>query len=250
MKPLGTVTDDLTIGNITKAMIFHSGEPFATSTQISRYFGIRHDNLLRKIESFYSFDQLIGSSKLRSQTRTIRGKEYPYYELDADAFAFTCLSLTGKKAEAFKWVFIEAFKKATLEAVTAKVSAQTNLANEKFFALREEGKKKHISFTDAIKALCQYAEEERGYSYDGKCPYFALFHKLVYKTLDIKVSKAHKPNRDTLSPDILEWIERLETYLVNEILGMVEFNIPYRSIYMNCKKSLKKKKDEVQESQY
>ena len=159
------------------------------------------------------------------------------------------MSITGKKAEKFKWLFIDAFKKATLEAITAKVTAQTNLANENFFKLRQNGKKEHRSYTDTIKMLCKYAEEQRGGSYGGKCPYYKLFQSLAYKSIGIKVSKGYKPSKDSLSPEVLEQIENTEKFLANKILGYIDFMMPYRDIYSLCKKDLKRFKDEVQESQ-
>ena len=243
-------TTQLEIKNIVKAMVFHSSEPYATSTQIAKYFGVDHKNILQKIRSFHSYDELISRLKIQPRKRTIRGKEYPYFELDADAFTFTCLSITGKKAEKFKWVFIDAFKKATLEAITAKVSAQTNLANENFFKLRQEGKKEHSSYTDVIKKFCKYAEEYRGGSYNGKCPYYKLFQSLVYKSIGIKISKSYKPSKDSLSPEALEQIENVEKFLANKVLGYIDFMMPYRDIYSLCKNDLKRFEDEVQESQY
>ncbi len=239
-----TATNDLTIGKITKAMLFHSGEPFATSTQIAKYFGVDHKNLLQKIRSFHSYDELISRLKIQPRNRTIRGKEYPFYEVDADAFSFICLSITGKKAEAFKLVFIEAFKKATAEAITVRVTAQANLANENFFALRQETKKGHRSYTDAVKILCEYAEQEKGSSYGRRCPYFKLMQGLVYKALSIKVSKSHKPARDSFSPEMLEAIEETEKYLAGLIMGYVELGAPYRDIYHFCKKDMKIRENE------
>ena len=132
--------DDITIENITKAMLFHSGEPFATSTQIAKYFGVDHKNLLQKIREFHSFDELISQPKIQPRNRTIRGREYPYFELDADAFVFTCMSITGKKAEALKWAFIAAYKKATVEALTARITAEANKNNELWNETRTQGK--------------------------------------------------------------------------------------------------------------
>ena len=250
MKMFELTTDQLEIKNIVKAMVFHSNEPYATSTQIAKYFRIDHKNLLQKIRSFHSYDELISRLKIQPRNRTRRGKEYPYYELDADAFTFTCLSFTGKKAESFKWFFIQAFKVATAEALTARVSAEANLANENYFRLRQDGKKEHRSYTDVVKILCEYAEEQRGGSYGGKCPYYRLFQSLVYKSIGIKISKSHKPSKDSLSPEALEQIENAEKFLENKILGYIDFMMPYRDIYSFCKKDLKRFEDEVQESQY
>ncbi len=80
--------DDITIENITKAMLFHSGEPFATSTQIAKYFGMNHRDLLRKIRMFHSFKELISLRKIAQRIRVIKGREYPYFELNSDAFVF------------------------------------------------------------------------------------------------------------------------------------------------------------------
>lgn len=248
MKLFDSTTDKLTIENITKSMIFHSGEPFATSTQIAKYFGISHKNLLQKIRSFHSYDELISRLKIQPRDRMVRGKVYPYFELDADAFTFTCLSFTGKKAEAFKWSFIQAFKIATAEAITAKAKAEANLSNETYFALRQENKKLHHSFTDTVKTFCEYAEEQRGFSYGGKCPYYRLFQSLAYKSLGIKISRSHKPSKDSLSLETLEKIESTERFLANKIMGYIDFMMPYRDIYSFCKKDLKRFKDEVQES--
>ena len=244
-----STTNQLEIKNIVQAMVFHNNEPYATSTQIAKYFGIDHKNILQKIRSFHSYDELISRLKIQPRKRIIRGKEYPYFELDADAFTFTCLSITGKKAEKFKWLFIDAFKKATLEAITARVTAQANLANENFFKLRQNGKKEHRSYTDTIKILCEYAEEQRDGSYGGKCPYYKLFQSLVYKSIGIKVSKSHKPSKDSLSPETLEQIENVEKFLANKVLNYIDSGIPYRDIYSLCKKDLTRFKDEVQESQ-
>lgn len=212
---MNALIDTLTIEKITKAMLFHQGEPFATSTQIANMFGIRHDDLLRKIRSFHSFDKLVSLRKITERNRINRGREYPYFELDADAFSFTCLSITGKKAEAFKWIFIEAFKKATIEAISAKVAIQCNKANEVWIEARHDGKDTRKSLSDKIKDFCNYAEEQRGESYGKNCPYFKLITDAIYKHLGIESPKGGKAPRDTLSGDRIEAIERAEAVVID-----------------------------------
>jgi len=135
------------------------------------------------------------------------------------------------------------------DKIIVRTTAETNLANENFFKLRQDGKKEHRSFTDAVKMLCEYAEGQRAGSYGAKCPYYKLFQSLTYKSIGIKISKSHKPFKDSLSPEALEQIENVEKFLANKILGYIDFMLPYRDIYSLCKKDLKKFKDEVQESQ-
>lgn len=222
--------DTLTIEKITKAMLFHDGEPFATSLKISQYFGIRHDDLLRKIRSFHSFDKLVSLRKITERNRINRGREYPYFELDADAFAFTCLSITGKKAEAFKWTFIEAFKQATAEAISAKVAIQCNKANEAWIEARCDGKDTRKSLSDKIKDFCHYAEEQRGESYGKNCPYFKIITDAIYNHLDIEAPKGGKAPRDTLSGDRVEAIERAEAVVMDFLDEVMETNSTRQSL--------------------
>ncbi len=219
MKITSHSINNLTIEHITKAMLFHSGEPFATSTQISKYFGINHRDLLRKIRDFHSFEAMIGGGKLRSQFRVVKGRKYPYYELDADAFTFICMSITGEKSEEFKWGFIQAYKVATTEAISVRVASQTNKLNQKWLEAREHGKDTRNLLQDKIKEFCQYAELQRGRSYKV-CPYYKLVTDAIYAYLGVDVPKCGKSLRDVYSGDIVEAIETAELEVI-ELLDEV-----------------------------
>lgn len=227
--------EDLRIEKIIGAMLFHNGEPFATSNQIAKYFGVDHKNVLQKIRLFHSFDELVSQLKIQPRNRLVRGKEYPYYELDADAFTFTCMSFSGKTAEEFKWIIIKAFKKAAAEALTLRIRAQINLEYEDFHKLRSDGKETHKSYTDSIKALCEYAEKSRGSKYETQCPYFSLIQRLVYKALGIKESKGFKPARDAFSPQLLKKVEKLEKKFADDIFKLIYDEIHYKEIYQHLK---------------
>jgi Rha family phage regulatory protein len=214
MKLQPIYVDDITIEKITKGMLFHSGEAFTTSTQIANMFGIRHDDLLRKIRSFNSFEMLTESRKIAELKRLYRGQEFPYFELDADAYAFTCLSITGKKAERFKWAFIEAFKKVTAEAISAKVAIQCNKRNDFWIEARHEGKNTRKALQEKIKEFCQYAEEQRGGAYPKTCPYYKIITSAVYEFLGLEAPKASKSLRDIYSGDIVEAIENTEIQVI------------------------------------
>lgn len=214
---------NLTIEHITKAMLFHQGEPFATSTQIAKHFGKPHDDLLKKIRAFRSFDNLISLGKISERNRTIKGREYVYYELDADAFAFTCMTIPGEKAEAFKWAFIEAYKKATTEAIAARACIKANDANKAWLEAREHGKDTRKALVDKIKEFCKYAEEQRGKPYDH-CPYYNLITDAIYEYLDIEVPKGTNTPRDVYSGDIVEIIESTEIETINILKDIMENN--------------------------
>ena len=68
-----SIAKTIDIQSITKAMLFHYGEPFATSNQIAKYFGIPHNDLLKKIRAFDSFDELISLGKISQRKRINRG---------------------------------------------------------------------------------------------------------------------------------------------------------------------------------
>lgn len=244
MKNTLLTPNTLTIEQITKAMIFHSSEPFATSTQIAKYFGIRHDNLLQKIRAFDSYVELNKSLKIKELKRTYRGQEYPYLELDADAFAFTCLSITGKKAEAFKWVFIKAFKLMAVEALTAKIKAEVHKADQLWNEVRTHGKIVHRGYTDAIKEFCAYAEEQRGnpYSIDKNgnatnklCPYYIHFQKVAYQKADINFRKGILPKRNSLGDTELERLEVIESDIAKMVLELIDSGLHYKKIFQAVK---------------
>ncbi len=254
MKKYELITDKLTIEHITKAMLFHNREPFATSNQIARYFGVRHDNLLSKIRSFHSFDKLVKSLKIKELKRTYRGQKYPYFELDGDAFVFTCMSITGKNAESFKWAFIAAYKKATTEALTARITAEANSANKVWLEARTQGKMAHGNYTDAIKTFCLYAEEQRGKPYgidkDGypvkkPCPYYIHFQRVAYQKSGVEVNKGHLPKRDSLSGAELERVEDAEYAIAEMVVKMMNAGYAYKKIFKIARDNVGDTSDEL-----
>ena len=78
------LTQDNLIVKISKAMILHQGEPFATSKQIAKEYGVKHANLIRTIQGLSLFDELINTLKLRLLKYTYRGQERDYFELDEE----------------------------------------------------------------------------------------------------------------------------------------------------------------------
>ena len=226
------------IAEIASKMLWHNREPFAKSTDIAKYFGMNHKDLLRKIEGFYSFDEMLSGVKLRHLERTVRGGTQRFYEMDADAFAFICLSMTGEKAEKFKWVFIEAFKISTRDALKNKLRVELNKEIEPFMLMRESGKKVRLDFTNTMKRLCEYAEEARGSSYGSRCPFYPMYTKLIYKTLNITVPTAGKYNVRDLSAETVKLVEERETEVADAINEMIENAEDYHEIYQWIKANI------------
>lgn len=231
--------EDVSIAKIAKAMLIHEGEPFSTSIQISKYFGISHKDLLKKIRDFGRFDDLISRRKISPSIYIKRGKEYPLFLLDADAFVFTCISINGAKAESFKWIFINAFKQVSAELLTFKVKAETNKANQDWMEKRSEIIEVRHALTDVIKEFCKHAQTQRGSQYPKqRCPYYFKFTNLVYNVLNISKPKGKQTVRDIYSGAMLEVIEYLEELLINLIRSHIEHDLDYHKAYSNIKEMI------------
>ena len=226
------------IAEIASKMLWHHREPFAKSTDIAKYFGMRHKDLLRKIENFYSFDEMLSGVKLRHLEKTVRGGTQRFYEMDADAFAFICLSMTGEKAEKFKWVFIEAFKTSTREALENGLRVQLNKELEPFVLMRESGKSVRLDFTNTMKRLCEYAEESRGSSYVRVCPFYAMYTKLIYKSLGVSIPTAGAYNVRDLSVETVKAVEEREVEVAEAVNEMIDNCTEYHEIYKWIKSNI------------
>lgn len=226
------------VAQIMGKMLWHEGKPFAKSTDIARYFGMNHKNMLRKIESFYSFDAMLSGSKLRHLERKVRGGIQRYYEMDAEAFSFICLSMTGKKAEKFKWAFIEAFKMANKEALINQVRVEINREIEQFVVEREEGKKVRLDFTNTMQRLCKYAEEIRGMSYGGKCPFYPMYTRLIYKSLGLCTVKAGGYKIRDLSIEDVQKVKERESEVSAAVNEMIDNGEDYHDIYKWIKENI------------
>lgn len=211
---------EIDIDKITKAMLLHNGQPFTTTKQISKYFSKKHADVMEKIRAFNSYDEMLRVGKIRPLNLQYRGQEYEAFELDADAFSFTCLSMTGKKAESFKWAFIEAFKKSTAKVISARASIKANEANQIWLEAREDGKSTRKALQNKIKEFCEYAQVQRGNTYP-QCPYFKHITDAIYDYLSIKAPTGNKFPRDVYSGAIVESIESAEQdtiILLDEIM--------------------------------
>lgn len=241
-----TISKQTRIEKLAKHMILHDGEPFTNSRNISKEYGIRHVNLMRTIRDLKSFDELINSLKLRPLKYTYRGQERDYFELDEEVFILIVAKIKTKKAEQHTLDFIRAFKAVLMENVAIKATIAANQRNQQWLETRQDGKTLHRSFTDTIKAFCEYAENKRGrpYSIDknenftGKaCPYYIHFQRITYQKADIKFSKKVKPKRDMLSGADLERVTEVEADIAVTISHLMEQGLTYKEIFKIVKGS-------------
>ena len=85
------------------------------STDVASFFGKRHSDVIRSIENI---TKSVTPDRLRNFAETVVNRENPSggepiqskaYRLTRDGFTFLAMGFTGKKAQEFKWAYIDAF---------------------------------------------------------------------------------------------------------------------------------------------
>ena len=107
------------------SVMLHNGRPATTSLEVAKFFGKRHDAVLRDINTItsncpesFSAHNFVGASYLDEQA-----KNRPMYIIYRDGFMLLVMGYTGKKALAIKLAYIEAFN-----AMEAKIQKQESLS--------------------------------------------------------------------------------------------------------------------------
>lgn len=100
-----------------------NGRPATTSLEVAKFFGKRHDNVVRDIESVMSqtpenFLQLNFEESAYEQKTPIGTKQARMFILYRDGFMLLVMGYTGKQAMQIKIAYIEAFN--AMEAVLMK----------------------------------------------------------------------------------------------------------------------------------
>jgi len=130
----------------------------------------------------------------------------------------------------------EQIQQAHAQKIEAHAIAKANQANEEWLKARAEAIATRNELTDATKAFCEYAQQQRGEAYKkGKCPYYIKLTALVYKALNIKKPKGTKTPRDIYSGAVVEKIEYLEVMLINLLYSHIQQGTEYHEAYKNIK---------------
>lgn len=87
-------------------------EAVTTSLLVAEVFKKRHADVIRKIENILesnSSTQKCAQSFMPGKYKDISGKTNPMYYMNRDGFVFLAMGFTGKKADEWKWKYIDAF---------------------------------------------------------------------------------------------------------------------------------------------
>lgn len=118
----------LSPASLSPSVSLHSGRPATTSLEVAKFFGKRHDNVLRDIDALLS--QLPENSLQLNFEETYQEQETPLgvkrirvFIIYRDGFMLLVMGYTGKKALGMKLAYIEAFNRMEEELARQKESA-------------------------------------------------------------------------------------------------------------------------------
>ena len=118
----------LSPASLSPSVSIHSGRPATTSLEVAKFFGKRHDHVLRDIDALLS--QLPENSLQPNFGETYQEQETPLgvkqvrmFILYRDGFMLLVMGYTGKKALGMKLAYIEAFNRMEEELARQKESA-------------------------------------------------------------------------------------------------------------------------------
>lgn len=147
----------LTIAAPSPRLSVVDGHATTTSLQVAEYFGKRHADLLRAIESITPDlpQEFTERNFAFSGFTDSTGRTLPAYHLTRDGFTLLAMGFTGKKALAFKLAYITAFNdmerqlQATRQAPAIGLQAADLLAKTAK-ALRDSGVPKQQALAQAL----------------------------------------------------------------------------------------------------
>ena len=85
------------------------GIAVTSSLVIADYFGKRHDNVIRSIQTLECSPEFTALNFEAVEYSDPKGEKRPCYTITRDGFTFLAMSFTGKRAAAFKEAYIKAF---------------------------------------------------------------------------------------------------------------------------------------------
>lgn len=201
-------------------------EAVCSSLDVAEKFGKKHKHVLEKIERIIDGSAENSARCFKKTTYSDeQGKQRPMYLINRDGFSFLVMGFTGRKADEWKWKYIEAFN--TMEKLLRERSTEVWLET------RKHGKLTRKSETDVIKKLVEYAKEQ-GSTHSDK-----LY--MTYTNLANKMSGVH--DRDKATVTQLNNLSLMENIILNCIQSGIAIDKHYKEIYKDCKRRLEAFKD-------
>ena len=203
-------------------MVFLKNEQALTdSLKVAEMFEKKHKHVLEKIEKIIN-NSAENSAQCFQKTRykDASGKWNTKYLMNRDGFTFLAMGFTGKKADAWKWKYINAFN--LMEKIL------TEKATSEWIETRKQGMLIRKDETSVIQKLVEYAKEQ-GSEHSEKL--YMIYSKLVNKMVGIT-------NRDTATNAQLNDLSTMERLIANVVLDGMKEGLHYKEIYKQSKERL------------
>ncbi len=191
------------------------------SLMVAEMFGKRHDHVLVKIAKILN-DSPENSGQCFHKTRykDASGKWNTKYLINRDGFTFLVMGFTGKKADEWKWKYIDAFNQME-KILTEK---QTSV----WLETRQQGKLIRKGETDVLQKLVEYAREQGSGHADML---YMTYTKLANRMAGITT-------RDSATNSQLNELSTMERIIAKVVLDEMAKGIHYKQIYKDCKERM------------
>lgn len=201
-------------------------EAVTDSLIIAESFGKKHSDVLEKIERIISNSaEKSAQCFKKSYYKDASGKTNPKYYINRDGFTFLVMGFTGKKADAWKWKYIDAFN--SMEKIIREKSTSA------WIETRQQGKLTRKAETDVLKQLVEYAKKQGSGHAD-----------MLYMTYSKLANKyAGVDKRDSATVMQLNNLSLMEHIILNVIQNGITVGMYYKEIYKASKARLESMKD-------
>ena len=212
---------------MTELVTVKSDKVVCNSLDVSERFEKRHADVVRRIENLVANDSTQNCVECFKEThyKDESGKRNKMYLMNRDGFAFLVMGFTGKKANEWKWKYINAFNQ-----MESFIKEKTT---EAWIETRKAGKITRKAETDVIKQLVEYAKEQgSGHS------------QMLYMTYSrLANSMAGITDRESATVVQLNNMSLIENIILNQIRVGMERGMHYKEIYKDCKRQIELFKD-------
>lgn len=193
-----------------------------SSLEVAEHFEKRHADVIRAIENLIQNDSTQNCAQCfkRSFYKDMTGKKNKMYFMNRDGFTFLTMGFTGKKANEWKWQYIEAFNR--MEQLLAM--KQTQVYQE----TRSYQKQIRKQEADTIKLYVEYAIKQGS---SNAARYYSSLSRLADKAAGIEY-------REYATLQQLNNLALIENIITQCITNGIELQEPYKNIYCTCKAKL------------
>lgn len=196
-------------------------QALADSLKVAEMFEKRHDHVLAKIEKILTDSpENSGQCFLKTKYKDASGKWNTKYLMNRDGFTFLAMGFTGKKADEWKWKYINAFN-AMQKIITEKRTSA-------WIETRQQGQLVRKDETGIIQKLVEYAREQGSGHADML---YMTYTKLANKMVGIT-------SRDTATNAQLNDLSTMERLIAKVVIDGMAQGKHYKEIYKDSKERL------------